>query len=322
MTELKSDNTWTKATNLGNLINTQSDEISPFIHANGRTLFFASDGHIGMGGLDLFMTEQKIGVFSKPENLGYPINTYEDQVALFVTSDGKKGYYSSDVKRTTKLYEFDIPKELTDKFNGASFVKGIVQDAQTKQNLEVEIELIDLKTNQVLERIKSDAQTGAYTAVLPNGSQYGLFVNKKDYFNKSLAFDFSAKVDANGKIINVLLEPIRKDAKEVLSNIFFDSGKAELRSESFTELDKLQKLLSENPTLQVEISGHTDNVGKDTDNLALSQKRAAAVVAYLVEKGANAAHIKSIGYGETKPILSNDTEENRQLNRRIEMKIL
>lgn len=322
MTELRPDKTWAKAVNLGNTVNTVRDEISPFVHANGRTLFFASDGHIGMGGFDLFMTENKSGGFSAPENLGYPINTHEDQVALFVTSDGKKGYYSSDSRNTTRLYEFDIPKELNDKFRRANFVKGVVKDAQTQKTLEAEIELVDLKSNQILERIQSDALTGEYTAVLPNGSHYGLFVNRKDYFFKSLSFDFSEKSDANGKIINILLEPIRKDAKEVLSNIFFDSGKAELRPESFPELDKLQKLLVNNKTLQVEISGHTDNVGKDTDNLALSQKRAAAVAEYLISRGVNAANIKAIGCGETKPILPNDTEENRQLNRRIEMKIL
>lgn len=321
VSELK-NNVWSPAANLGNTVNTPKDDISPFIHANGHTLFFASEGHTGLGGFDLYMTEQKLHTFSKPENLGYPINTHEDQVALFVTSDGKKGYYSFDTKQAIRLYQFDIPQELSNRFSLVNYVKGVVQDAQNKNNLSADIELIDLKTGETVERLQSDAKTGEYTAVLPNGSHFGLFINKQNYFNKSLSFDFSEKTDANGKVVNVSLEPIRKDVDIVLNNIFFDSGKAELRPESFAELDKLQKLLSQNNTLKVEISGHTDNVGKDTDNLTLSQKRAAAVVAYLVAKGANAANIKAIGYGETKPILSNDTEENRQLNRRIEMKIL
>ena len=129
------------------------------------------------------------------------------------------------------------------------------------------------------------------------------------------------KTDVNGKVVNVALEPIRKDVDIVLNNIFFDSGKSDLRPESFTELDKLQKLLSQNNTLKVEISGHTDNVGKDTDNLGLSQKRAEAVVNYLISKGVNATNVKAVGYGETRPIASNETDETRQLNRRIEMKI-
>lgn len=322
VSELNENNTWTKAINLGDVINTASDEISPFIHANGHTLFFASDGHLGMGGLDLFMTESKIGVYSKPENLGFPVNTHEDQVALFISADGSKGYYSSDVKPDIKLFQFDIPKKLSDKFKRASFVKGIVQDAGNSQNLSAEIELIDLKTNKVVEKTISDAVTGQYTAVLPNGSLYGLFINKKDYFFKSLTFNFSEKTEADGKTINILLDPIKKDVKTVLNNIFFDSGKAELRPESFTELDKLQLLLTQNPSLQVEISGHTDDVGKDTENQILSEKRALSVADYLITKGINTKNIKVKGYGKTKPIVPNTSEENRQINRRIEMSIL
>lgn len=322
VSELKENNTWTKAINLGNVINTASDEISPFIHANGHTLFFASDGHLGMGGLDLFMTESKIGIYSKPENLGFPVNTHEDQVALFVSADGLKGYYSSDVKPDIKLFQFDIPKKLAEKFKRASFVKGIVQDASNKQNISAEIELIDLKTNKVVEKTISDAITGQYTAVLPNGSQYGLFINKKEYFFKSLTFNFSEKTEADGKTIDILLDPIKKDVKTVLNNIFFDSGKAELRPESFIELDKLQLLLTQNPSLQVEISGHTDDVGKDAENQALSEKRALSVADYLIKKGVNTQNIKVKGYGKTKPLVPNTSEENRQINRRIEMSIL
>ena len=322
MSELDKNNQWIKAINLGGAVNTVSDEVSPFIHANGHTLFFASDGYLGMGGLDLFMTERKLMVYSKPENLGFPVNTHEDQVALFITADGKKGYYSSDLKTSIKLFQFDIPKELSEKFNKVNVVKGRVQDAQTKQNISAEIELVDLKTNVALTKINSDALTGEYTAVLPNGSQFGLFVNKKNYFFKSLTFDFSEKIDVGGKTVNVLLEPIRKDVKEVLNNIFFDSGKADLRPESFAELDKLQKLLKQNPTLQVEISGHTDNVGKDSENQILSEKRALSVLNYLVQNGVNSLNIKSLGYGASKSILPNISEENRQINRRIEMKIL
>ncbi len=322
MSELKESNTWTKAINLGDVINTANDEISPFVHANGHTLFFASDGHLGMGGLDLFMTESKIGIYTKPENLGFPINTHEDQVALFISADGSTGYYSSDVKPDIKLFQFDIPTKLAEKFKRASYVKGTVKDATNQQNLSAEIELIDLKTNKVVEKTISDAITGQYTAVLPNGSQYGLFINKKEYFFKSLTFNFSEKTEADGKTIDILLDPIKKDVKTVLNNIFFDSGKAELRPESFTELDKLQLLLVQNPSLQVEISGHTDDVGKETENQLLSEKRALAVANYLTQKGINPQQIKVKGYGKTKPIVPNTSDENRQINRRIEMSIL
>ena len=157
---------------------------------------------------------------------------------------------------------------------------------------------------------------------LPNGSNYALYVNRKGYFFKSLSFDFSEKIDADGKRLDIQLEAIRKDAKEILNNIFFDSGKADLKPESLTELEKLLKLLKQNPTLSVEISGHTDDIGKDADNQILSQKRASSVVDYLVKNGANSFTIKALGYGETKPILPNISEENRKQNRRIEMRIL
>lgn len=322
VSELLDNKTWSKAINMGDVINSTNDEISPFIHANGHTLFFASDGHLGMGGLDLFMTESNIGVYSKPENLGFPINTHEDQVALFISADGSKGYYSSDVKPDIKIFQIDIPTKLSNKFKRASFVKGIVQDASNNKSISADIELIDLKTNEVIEKTFSDAITGQYTAVLPNGSQYGLFINKKEYFFKSLTFNFSEKTEADGKTINILLNPIKKDVKTVLNNIFFDTGKAELRPESFIELDKLQLLFVQNPSLQVEISGHTDDIGKDIENQILSEKRALSVANYLITKGINNQNIKVKGYGKTKPIMPNISEEKRQINRRIEISIL
>lgn len=322
MSKLGVDGEWSKAVNLGKLINTMSDEVSPFIHANNKTLFFASDGHIGMGGLDLFMTELNANASNAPENLGSPINSFEDQVALFITSDGKKGYYSIDEKTHTRLYEFDIPKTLFDRFKKANFVKGVVFDATSKVKIGAEIELIDLKNKQTIAKVKADEKTGEYVAVLPNGSQYGLYVNKQNYFFKSLSFDFSEKTDADGKVIDILLEPIRKDAKEVLNNIFFESNKYEIKPESLTELEKLSNLLKQNPQLKVEISGHTDDVGSDSDNQSLSFKRANAVVEYLIKNGVNPQNIVAIGRGESMPIAQNNNEANRALNRRIEMKIL
>lgn len=323
MSELKQDNTWTKAINLGKEINTQYDEISPFIHANNRTLFFASDGHIGLGGLDLFMTEQKAGVFSKPENLGFPINTHDDQVALFITSDGKKAFYSLDLKTSTKLYSFEIPKELSEKFKKVNFVKGRIADSETKKALSAEIELIELSKNEVIERVKSDSITGEYTAVIPNGGKYGLFVQKRAYLNKSLAFDYSEKTDSEGKTIDISLQKIEVIKENVrLENIFFDTNKADLKPESSAELNKLLKVLNENPTMQIEVHGHTDDIGKDADNQILSQKRAEAVMNFLVSNSIQNSRIKAIGFGKNKPVLPNTSEENRQFNRRIEIKVL
>lgn len=326
VSKLDSTNMWAKATNLGNPINTIEDDLSPFIHANGKTLFFASEGHVGMGGLDLYFTENRQSKWLKPENLGYPLNTFEDQVALFITADGKKAYYSlerdqEDKYRRAKIVEIEVPESLQAKFKATSFLKGVVYDATTKQKLQADIELISLKNNELLGKISSDSQTGTYISVLASGGDYAVFVSKKGYFFKSLNFDFSDKIGLD-KILDIPLEPIKKEAKEILNNIFFDTAKWDLKSESTVELDKLVALLKSNPDLPIEISGHTDDVGKDADNLLLSQKRARSVVDYLAQKGVNVLKIKAEGYGKIRPYLPNSSDENRKLNRRIEVKFL
>ena len=326
VSKLDSTNMWAKAINVGSPVNTTEDDLSPFIHANGKTLFFASEGHVGMGGLDLYFTENQQDKWKIPENLGYPLNTFEDQVALFITADAKKAYYSlerdqDDKYRRAKIVEIEVPASLQAKFKATSFLKGIVYDSKTKQKLQANIELISLKNNELLGKISSDAQTGTYTSVLTNGGEYAVFVSKKGYFFKSLNFDFSDKIGLD-KILDIPLEPIKKEAKEILNNIFFDTAKWDLKSESTAELDKLVGLLKANPDLPIEISGHTDDVGKDADNLLLSQKRAKAVVDYLALKGVNILKIKAEGYGKMLPYLPNSSDENRKLNRRIEVKFL
>ena len=326
VSKLDSTNIWKKAINLGNPVNTIEDDLSPFIHANGKTLFFASEGHVGMGGLDLYFTENQQDKWKNPENLGYPLNTFEDQVALFITADGKKAYYSlerdqEDKYRRAKIVEIEVPESLQAKFKATSFLKGVVYDAKTKQKLQADIELISLKNNELVSKISSDSQTGTYTSVLASGGDYAVFVSKKGYFFKSLNFDFSDKIGLD-KILDIPLEPIKKEAKEILNNIFFDTAKWDLKSESTVELDKLVALLKANPDLPIEISGHTDDVGKDNDNLILSQKRAKSVVDYLAQKGVNVLKIKAEGYGKNRPYLPNSSDENRKLNRRIEVKFL
>lgn len=326
VSKLDSTNSWTKPTNLGSPVNTTEDELSPFIHANGKTLFFASEGHVGMGGLDLYFTDNQQGKWLMPENLGYPLNTFEDQVALFITADGKKAYYSlerdqDDKYRRAKIVEIDVPMSLQAKFKATSFLKGTVFDANTAQKLQADIELISLKNNELVSKINSDANSGAYTSVLTSGGKYAVFISKKGYFFKSLNFDFSDNTGID-KILDIPLEPIRKEAKEILNNIFFDTAKWDLKSESTAELDKLVALLKANPDLPIEISGHTDDVGKEVENLLLSQKRAKSVLEYIAQKGVNISKIKAEGYGKTRPYLPNSSEENRKLNRRIEVKFL
>ncbi len=328
--DLGDDGEWKPPYNLKS-INTPFDEASPFIHANGLSLFFASEGHLGLGGYDLFVADSTATGWSNPQNLGYPINTSDDQAALFVSANGTHAYYSqeqaaSDGKQRSKLYVFDLPEALRQKVRPVSYLKGLVADARTKKPLNATIELIDLATNQLITRVQSDPQTGQYTAILPTGGEYALYVIGPGYLFKSLSFDFTRKREGEGLTMSVPLEPIKPSeggapAKETLNNLFFETGRYDLADKSRTELDRLVKFLEVNPTVNIEVSGHTDNQGGTANNLELSKKRAQSVVSYLAKAGVAPNRIKSAGYGETKPVAPNTTEENRKLNRRIEWRI-
>lgn len=316
---------WTPAVNAGAAINTTEDDVSPFLHANGRTLFFASDGWIGMGGFDIWMSDWNGSGFSAPENVGYPINNFEDQSALFITSDGKKGLYSQEERlhqdrRQSRLWELDVPEELTKRFRKANVLKGLVREAGTGKPLAATLELVNLKSGSTDALLTSDARTGTYTAVLAEGNEYAVFVQKAGYLYKSLTFDYSGS--GGDKVLNIDLEPVKKDRREVLKNVFFESGKWDLEPKSEAELQKLVRLLNENPAITLEVSGHTDDVGDDKSNLELSLRRARSVGDYLIAHGIAATRIKAVGRGETQPVQANTSEENRALNRRIEVKIL
>ncbi|WP_332369519.1 OmpA family protein [Spirosoma telluris] len=320
---------WNEPVNLGEPVNTPFNEASPFIHPNGQSLFFASEGHVGMGGYDLFVADNGTSGWSAPTNLGYPINTSEDQASLFVSANGKRAYYSYEeqkdgVSQKSRLYTFDLPESLRERIKPVTYLKGVVTDAKTKKPLTASLEVIDLKTNQVVSRLQTDSQTGQYTAVLPSGGEYALYVSQPGYLFKSLSFDFTQKTKGDGMALTVLLEPALAgtSANETLNNLFFETGRYDLAEKSKTELDRLSAFLQANPTLKVEISGHTDDKGDAATNLALSQKRAQAVVTYLAKAGVEASRIRAVGYGKTRPLVPNTTDENRQLNRRIEWKLL
>jgi len=318
---------WTPAQPLPPPINTPKDEFSPFIHANGKTLFFASEGHIGMGGLDLYSSDFENNQWTTPKNLGYPINNHLDQISIFVTADGKKGYYGDrKVKNNIEeavIMEFDMPETITVQIK-TQYLKGRVLDAKTKEALEAEIELINLSNNRIENAIKSDKVNGEYLLVLNEQTEYALEVRKKGYAFKSMRFDFSDKKADDLKPIemDILLDPIAKGTTFVLNNIFFDTGKWELREKSKTELNELIRFMQDNPQVRGEISGHTDNVGEKKANQELSLKRAKSVYDYLVQNGIEPQRLTYKGYGDTQPAAPNDSEENKQRNRRIEFKIL
>lgn len=319
VTTLNDMNTWSKAVNLGKVINTSRDEVSPFLHANATTIFFASNGHTGLGGFDIFLTNKETGGFSGPLNLGYPVNDEQDQFSLVISADGRTAYYSKETGENINLYAFEMPKELKDKFSPTFYLKGRVTDLVSGNALQAVIKLVDLKTKEMLSTFRADSD-GQYLAVLPQSGSYALYVEEPEYFFKSLSFSVDKASVKKNKVLNVGLEKIEKEKTEILNNIYFDPASWELKPESQVELSKLAELIWRNPTLKVEISGHTDDVGSPSANLELSQKRAQSVVDYLVKEGLNENNLQAKGFGESKPIAPNTSEENRQLNRRIELR--
>lgn len=327
---------WSNPVNVGAPINTAFDEASPFLHANGQVLFFASEGHLGMGGYDLFMSrltpDSTNHRWGEPGNLGYPINTSEDQASLFVAANGNRAYYSFEeqkegLSQKSRIYTFDLPDVLRQRVKPVNYLKGLVTDARTKKPLPATIDLIDIHTNQAISRINSDAETGQYVAVLPAGGDYALYVSAPGYLFKSLSFNYTGKTSAEtgmgrGVALDAALEPIGTAGKETLNNLFFESGRYELTGKSRTELERLADFLKTNPTTQIEIAGHTDDRGDPAANLDLSKRRAQAVVGYLAKLGVAPARLKAVGYGKTHPAVPNTSDEARQRNRRIEWRVL
>jgi OmpA-OmpF porin, OOP family len=317
---------WQKAENLGPTINTADNEQAPFLHANGQTLYFASNGHVGMGGMDLYYSNLRGEEWAEPVNLGYPINTYLDQVGLFITTDGTKGYYSLEKRLSRQdmssvIYSFDVPQSLRPE-QKTGFVRGKVYDETTNKALSAAVELIDLRSGKPLQVVSADSATGEYLIVLTEGSKYALYVNKPGYLFKSLNFDYTAGKEASALTRDIPLNPIKANTKTTLNNIFFESGKWELLNESKTELNKVVSFLKANPGVKIEIEGHTDDVGGDKDNLQLSRQRAMAVYEYLVKQQVAKERLLYKGYGKAQPVVPNSSDENRQLNRRIEFRIL
>lgn len=318
---------WTMAQNLGEPINTSSDEVSPFIHANGLTFFFASNGHPGFGGFDLFSSEIDVNnQWGVPKNVGYPINTSEDQVSLFIAASGTTAYYANEKKQgnqyvDSKIYSFELPPQLQ-VTRGVNYVKGRVVDAITQKPIVATVELYDLETDELSSRVKSDSLTGEYLITLTKGSEYALYVNKNGYLFDSRYFSFQEDDSVNPELADILLNKINRGESVNLNNIFFDFDKFVLREKSKTELKKIIAFLNAYPDIKIEIEGHTDNVGSAQYNLELSRNRALSVYEYLLENGIADNRVYYKGYGMEKPIATNDTEEGRQQNRRIAFKIL
>jgi outer membrane protein OmpA-like peptidoglycan-associated protein len=344
--EMGKNGKWSEPRNLEE-INTEQDDDAPFFHPDGKTLYFSSKGHSSMGGYDIFKSELKPnGKFSKPLNLGYPINTTDDDIYFVITASGRHGYYASSKaggygEKDIYIITFKLPEVATiettepnlkieDKEAPISVVstpsltllKGIVTDAQTGKPVEATLFIIDNEKNDTLYEITSNSTTGKYLVTLPAGKNYGIVAQAPNYLFHSENFDIAQNTTYQEVQKDIQLKAIKKGEKIILKNIFFDFDKATLRKESIAELERLHKILTDNPKIKIKIGGHTDNVGSDAYNQQLSEKRAKAVVDWLIQHGIDASRLQYQGYGESVPIATNETDEGRQLNRRTEFEII
>lgn len=323
VSHLQPNGYYSQPENLGPNINTPGDDQCPFIHADNQTLYFTSNGLPGYGDDDLFVVRKlPNGKWSKAENLGYPINTIEKEGTMCIAADGKTAYFASDrtdSKGGLDIYTFELREDIRP--IKTLWVKGKITDAKTNKPVQSTVELTNLTNKLLITNIQTD-EAGNYFMTLPVGKDYAFNVNSKGYLFYSDNFLMAGHLPDSTYQKDIALQPVINNASIVLKNIFFEVNKFALKSESQTELDRLVQLLNENPTLKIEISGYTDNVGKPADNLLLSNNRAKAVVNYLVSKKIAATRLVAKGYGEAKPIADNKTEEARAANRRTEMKVI
>ena len=322
---LSDQGAWARPVNLGNRINTPGKEETVFIHPDGKTLYFGSNGHIGMGGLDLYVSRMNDkGEWGEAVNLGYPINTYADENSILVGPSGDLAYLASSRAGGfggLDLYQFDLyeaarPGKIT-------YAKGKVYDIKTKAALGAHFELIDLASGASVIESDANSGNGEFLVTLPVDKDYGLNVSQKGYLPYSENFSLKEITDISKPfLLDVPMQPIDTGSIWELKNVFFETAKFDLKPESKAELNKLISFLNLNKTLRGELSGHTDNVGDKKSNLTLSLNRAKSVYDYLVAGGIDAKRLTYKGYGDTRPKVKNDSDENRAKNRRTEFKVI
>lgn len=315
---------WSAPENLGPTINTSGNDMAPFIHYNNRTLYFSSDGHTGMGGMDLFMSElDDSGHWSQPVNFGYPINTAGDESSIIVAANGHTAIFSSErLKGFGKqdLYMFELPADV--QAVPVTYQKGVTYDRKTGARLSAAVQVIDIATGQQVAAATSDGTNGEFMVSLPANATYALHVSAKGYLFYSANFDFQAGIGQTPPALEVPLSPIEIGEEITLRNVFFNTSSYELMPTSYAELATVVSLLRNNPDIHVELAGHTDNTGGAELNKTLSEQRAKAVYEYLVQQGIEASRLSYRGYGASKPVASNDTEEGKAANRRTTLEII
>lgn len=344
MSKRDSTGKWGDAVKLPNNINSPYDEDGLFMFADGKTLYFSSKGHNSMGGYDVFKTTiNNDGSFTDPENLGYPINTPNNDIYFVMEPNNYIGYYTTerdDALGYTDIYQIRIKGKLflssednllasiaepISEVNMASriivVIKGNIVD-QTGAPVDAEISIIDNNTNEVIYTTTSNSQNGAYSVTVPVGKNYGMVIRKDGYMFQSENFDLVSTTSHQQIDQDFQIQSIDVNSKATLNNIFFDFGSTSLKSSSIPELDRAVQFMNDNQNITIQISGHTDNIGTYEDNMLLSQQRAQAVADYIVAKGIENNRIKAIGKGFSIPVADNNTQDGRQKNRRVEFEII
>ncbi len=322
------NNKWSKPTNLGSIVNTPGNETSPFLAADGKTLYFASDGHCTYGGYDIFYTKRLDDTWtnwSEPVNLGPEINTPESEKGYFLTAKGDYAYFNNEITREDgsidmDLFRIKIPEKSQPE--PVYLISGVVTDASTQKNMAASIIYDDRETGEQLGIAKTNPSTGKYKIVVPGGKKYGIRAEADGYMAISKILSSEGIQQYEEIELNLALNPVIINKPIVVDNIYFDFGLFELKQESYYKLNNIADFLKKNEKTKVEISGHTDNVGSNKDNMTLSKNRAKSVVEYLIAKGIDTSRIRYVGYGETKPIADNNTEEGRERNRRVELEFV
>ncbi|SNT14676.1 WD40-like Beta Propeller Repeat [Ekhidna lutea] len=316
---------WKTPVNLGPEINTRRDETTPFIHPNGKQLYFSANGYPGMGGYDLYYSNRLDSNWSAPQNLGYPINTHKDEVAIVISSDGESAFFAKEEQKNfeildSKIVSIQLSEEV--KAVSTSYIVGTVTNVKSNQPLSANVQVVNLETNETIYGSKSDSITGEYYMVLPVGLELAAYVKKKGFIYSDFHFETEVSSLVKPDTINIALQPIEIGESLVLKNIYFELDSYELDDKSISEIQNAFDLLEENPSIVVEISGHTDDIGSTSYNENLSRLRAKAVYEKLKYMGIASDRLEFKGYADTQPLYPNTSESNRQSNRRIEFRVI
>ena len=316
---------WTKAKNLGSKINTPGNEKSPFIHSDSQTLYFSSDGHLGIGGYDIFFSKFRDSDWTKPVNIGYPINTKNNDLGFVVNTQGTKAYFASNKlngKGGWDIYAIDLYKEARPE--KVFLVKGQLVDDNGYALSDAKLEVKNTRTEEVSEGVV-DAETGHYAVAVTaknENDDFLMVVKKEDYSFSSTLIEPTEETFEKPIEVNFEVKPIEAGKSVQINDIYYATASYEINQKSYAVLNEFAEFLKSNPTVKVEIRGHTDNIGSAQTNITLSNRRAQAVYDYLLSKGVPKANVSYKGYGPNMPIADNRTEAGRAKNRRTEFYIL